>query len=82
MARRPLLTEEQQKELDMIRSMSYEEDIEWMKQLPPIPEGKTVEDYIEYYPKPSVKNFRKWRCVMPLSSAFVTSGVMEMTYLA
>ena len=42
MAHRPLLTEEQQKELDMIRSMSYEEYIEWMKQLPPIPEGKTV----------------------------------------
>ena len=30
---------------------------------------------------PSVRNFLKWRCVMPCSSVWVTSGVMEMTYL-
>ena len=59
MAHRPLLTEEQQKELDMIRSMSYEEDIEWMKQLPPIPEGKTVEDYIEYVDDMTIEEFAK-----------------------
>lgn len=57
MAHRPLLTEEQQKELDMIRSMSYEEDIEWMKQLPPICEGKKVEDYIEYIDDMSLEEF-------------------------
>ena len=47
MAHRPLLTEGQQKELDMIRSMSYEEDIEWSKQFP-ICEGKNVLDYAQH----------------------------------
>ena len=47
MTHRPLLTEEQQKELDMIRSMSYEELNEWAKQFP-APEGKTAFDYVQY----------------------------------
>ena len=41
MTHRPLLNEEQQKELDMIRSMSYEELNERAKQFP-VPEGKTA----------------------------------------
>ena len=44
----PLLTEEQQKELDMIRKMSYEEVNEWAKQFP-IGEGKDVADNALYF---------------------------------
>lgn len=47
MAHKSLLTEEQEKELELIRSMTYEEDIEWMKQFPPI-EGKTAFDYAQH----------------------------------
>ena len=43
-----LLTEEQQKELDMIRKMSYEEVNEWAKQFP-IGEGKDVADNAPYF---------------------------------
>ena len=44
---KPLLTEEQQKELDMIRSMSHEELNEWASKLP-ICEGKSAMDYAQY----------------------------------
>ena len=45
---RPLLTEEQQKQLELISSMSYEEVNEWAKQFPTIPEGKSIMDYAQY----------------------------------
>ena len=44
---KPLLTEEQQKELDMIRSMSHEELNEWASKLPTC-EGKSAMDYAKY----------------------------------
>jgi len=44
---KPLLTEEQQKELDMIRNMSYEEVNKWAKNLP-ICEGKNATDNAQY----------------------------------
>ena len=44
---KPLLTEEQQKELDMIRGMSHEELNEWASKLP-ICEGKSAMDYAQY----------------------------------
>lgn len=44
---KPLLTEEQQKELDMIRKMSYEEVNKWAKNLP-ICEGKNAADNAQY----------------------------------
>ena len=44
---KPLLTEEQQKELDMIRKMSYKEVNKWAKQLP-ICEGRTAADNAQY----------------------------------
>ena len=44
---KPLLTEEQQKILDMIKNMSYEEQNEWAKQFP-ICEGKSAMDYAQY----------------------------------
>ena len=47
MTHKPLLTEGQEKELELIRSMTYEEDIEWMKQFPPV-EGKTAFDYAQH----------------------------------
>ena len=44
---KPLLTKEQQEELDMIKSMSYEELNEWASKLP-ICEGKSALDYAQY----------------------------------
>ena len=44
---KPLLTEEQQKELDMIRKMSYEEVNKWAKRFP-ICEGKNATDNAQY----------------------------------
>ena len=44
---KPLLTEEQQKELDMIRNMSHEELNKWASKLP-ICEGKSAMDYAQY----------------------------------
>lgn len=43
----PLLTEDQQKELDMIRSMSYQEVNEWASKYPK-QEGKTALDYAKH----------------------------------
>ena len=54
---RPLLTEEQQKELELIRSMSYEEVNEWIKQLPTIPEGKSVDDFTQYIDDMTLEEF-------------------------
>ena len=48
MAHKSLLTEEQEKELELIRSMTDEEANEWAKQFPPAPEGKTAFDYAQY----------------------------------
>ena len=44
---KPLLTEEQRKELEMIRSMSYEEVNKWAKQFSNC-EGKSILDNAQY----------------------------------
>ena len=45
---KPLLTEEQQKELEMIRCMSYEEVNKWAKQYSNC-EGKSILDNAQYF---------------------------------
>ena len=56
---KPLLTEEQQKMLNLIRSMSYDEVNEWAKQFP-ICEGKSIIDnaqYIDMTPEEFAKTY-------------------------
>ena len=56
---KPLLTEEQQKMLNLIRSMSYDEVNEWAKQFPTC-EGKSIIDnaqYIDMTPEEFAKTY-------------------------
>jgi hypothetical protein len=74
---KPLLTEEQQKELDMIRKMSYEEVNKWAKNLP-ICEGKNATDIV---PDNGIvrNNFlNQWRMIYNLLANIKTS--MDATY--
>lgn len=56
MVHRPLLTEGQQKELDMIKSMSYNELNKWVKQFP-ICEGEKLDEYTQHIDDMTLEEF-------------------------
>lgn len=75
MAHRPLLTDGQQKELDMIRSMSYEEMTEWAKQFP-APEGKTAFDYAQYVDM-TLEEFVETYGLIDITDRIINCGYIE-----
>lgn len=72
---KPLLTEEQQKELDMIRSMSHEELNEWASKLP-ICEGKSIEDYTQYIDDMTPEEFIKTYDLIDITGRIMNCGNM------
>ena len=72
---KPLLTEEQQKELDMIRSMSHEELNEWASKLP-ICEGKSIEDYTQYIDDMTPEEFAKAYDLIDITGRIMNCGNM------
>ena len=72
---KPLLTEEQQKELDMIRSMSHEELNEWASKLP-ICEGKSIDDYTQYIDDMTPEEFIKTYDLIDITDRIMNCGNM------
>ena len=72
---KPLLTEEQQKELDMIRSMSHEELNEWVSKLP-ICEGKSIDDYTQYIDDMTPEEFIKTYDLIDITDRIMNCGNM------
>ena len=70
---KPLLTEEQQKELDMIRSMSHEELNEWASKLP-ICEGKSIDDYTQYIDDMTPEEFIKTYDLIDITDRIMNCG--------
>ena len=72
---KPLLTEEQQKELDMIRSMSHEELNEWTSKLL-ICEGKSIDDYTQYIDDMTPEEFIKTYDLIDITDRIMNCGNM------
>ena len=72
---KPLLTEEQQKELDMIRSMSHEELNECASKLP-ICEGKRIDDYTQYIDDMTPEEFIKTYDLIDITDRIMNCGNM------
>ena len=75
MKHRPLLTEEQQMELDMIKSMSHEELNAWVSKLP-ICEGKSIDDYTQYIDDMTPEEFIKTYDLIDITDRILSCGNM------
>ena len=72
---KPLLTEEQQKELELISSMTYDELNEWAKQFP-ICEGKSIDDYTQYIDDMTPEEFIKTYDLIDITDRIMNCGNM------
>ena len=71
---RPLLTEEQQKMLDLIKSMSHEELAEWSEKVQlPFSEGKSV-DHTQYIDDMTLEEFVKAYDLIDITDRVMSCG--------